>query len=80
MKRLKLLFLLLPFFLLTGCSSYIELNELGVVSLLGIDYTDQGYHLYISIVEGEQKDGTFEKESFYYDAEAETLDQAFHHL
>ncbi len=80
MKKLKILFLFLPLFLLTGCSSYTELNELGVVSLLGIDYQDQTYHLYISIVEGEQKDGTFEKGSFYYESEAETLDQAFHHL
>lgn len=80
MKKLKIIFLLLSIFLFSGCTSYTELNELGVVSLLGIDYTDHGYHLYISIVEGKQEDGTFEKKSSYYESEAETLDQAFHHL
>lgn len=80
MKKLKYLILLLPFFIFTGCTSYTELNELGIVSLLGIDYQNQKYHLYINIVEGNQEDGTLEKESIFYETEAETLDQAFQKL
>lgn len=80
MRKIKLLMILLPIFFITGCTSYIELNELGIVSLLGIDYTENEYHLYINIVEGEQEDGALQKESLTYHAEGETLDQAFHKL
>ena len=48
MKKIKYLVLLFPFFILTGCTSYTELNELGIVSLLGIDYQYQKYHIYIN--------------------------------
>ncbi len=80
MKKLKYLIFLFPFFIFTGCTSYTELNELGIVSLLGIDYQNQKYHLYINIVEGNQEDGTLEKESIFYETEAKTLDQAFQKL
>ena len=80
MKKIKYLILLFPFFIFTGCTSYTELNELGIVSLLGIDYQDQTYHLYMNIVEGNQEDGVLEKESIFYEAEAKTLSQAFQKL
>lgn len=80
MKKIKYLIFLFPFFIFTGCTSYTELNELGIVSLLGIDYQNQKYHLYINIVEGNQEDGTLEKESIFYETEAKTLDQAFQKL
>lgn len=80
MKKIKYLIFLFPFFIFTGCTSYTELNELGIVSLLGIDYQNQKYHLYINIVEGNQEDGTLEKESIFYETEAETLNQAFQKL
>ncbi|MCI8588038.1 MAG: hypothetical protein HFG40_00105 [Bacilli bacterium] len=80
MKKSKLLLILLPLLLITGCSSYIELNQLGIVNLLGIDYKEDGYHLYISIIEGEKEDGTLSKNTTVYDATGDSLDQAFHHL
>jgi len=80
MKKRKLLILLLPLFLLTGCTSYTELNELGIVSLLGIDYQNQKYHLYMNIVEGNEEDGVLEKKEILYEAEAKTLNQAFQQL
>lgn len=80
MKKIKYWIFLFPFFIFTGCTSYTELNELGIVSLLGIDYQNQKYHLYINIVEGNQEDGTLEKESIFYETEAKTLDQAFQKL
>ncbi len=80
MKKYKILILFVSFLFLTGCSSYTELNELGIVDTLGIDYTEKGYHLYINITEGNQEDGTLKKDSITYDAESKTIQQAFHQL
>ena len=80
MKKIKYLILLFPFFILTGCTSYTELNELGIVNLLGIDYQNEEYHLYMNIVEGNQEDGVLEKEEFFYEAKAKDLNQAFQKL
>lgn len=80
MKKIKLLIITLFIILISGCSSYTELNDLGIVSILGIDYQENNYHLYINIIEGNQDDGSLEKEYITYDAKGETIDQAFHHL
>lgn len=80
MTKMKYLILLFPFFILTGCTSYTELNELGIVNLLGIDYQNEEYHLYMNIVEGNQEDGVLEKEEFFYEAKAKDLQQAFQKL
>jgi len=78
MKSLKKLLLLIIISLfLTGCSSYTELNDLGIVSLLGIDYKDNNYQVYVSIIEGNQDDGTLEKEQITFHSEAKSLEQAF---
>ena len=80
MKKTKLLFIFTLLLLFTGCSSYTELNKLGIVSLLGIDYKDEEYHLYINVVEGEQDDGSLQKEYITYDATGESIDEALHFL
>lgn len=80
MKKTKLLVLFSFLFLLSGCSSYTELNKLGIVSLLGIDYQNEEYHLYINVVEGEQDDGSLQKKYVTYEATGESIDQAFHFL
>lgn len=49
---MKKIFLLLIFiFLLTGCNSYTELNDLSIVNTLGIDYQDNKYNLVLSTIE-----------------------------
>lgn len=51
MKKIKLiLFFFLPF-LLTGCITYTELNELEVVQTLAIDYRDDTYYLIANLIE-----------------------------
>ena len=80
MKKTKLLFIFTLLLLFTGCSSCTELNKLGIVSLLGIDYKDEEYHLYINVVEGEQDDGSLQKEYITYDATGESIDEALHFL
>ena len=75
MKKLLLVLLITTF--ITGCSSYTELNDLGLVSLLGIDYKDDMYQIYVTIMEGNQDDGTLEKNQKYFYSEANTLEEAF---
>ena len=75
MKKLLLVLLITTF--ITGCSSYTELNDLGLVSLLGLDYKDDMYQIYVTIMEGNQDDGTLEKNQKYFYSEANTLEEAF---
>lgn len=56
MKKIKLLILLLPIFLITGCFNYRELNELAITSAVGIDKTEDGYKTTIQII-NTQKNG-----------------------
>ena len=47
---MKKLFLLIPIIvLLTGCNSYIELNDLGIINKIGISHNNT-YQLYASII------------------------------
>ncbi|MBP3039533.1 Ger(x)C family spore germination protein [Bacillaceae bacterium Marseille-Q3522] len=46
----KYILLLLPIFLLTGCWSKKELNELAIATALGIDKTEDGYLVSVQIV------------------------------
>ncbi len=50
----KIILLLFSILLLTGCSSYTELNDLGIVNLLGIDYKDNNFEVYVKVLEGKQ--------------------------
>ena len=68
MKKIWILLIIIP--LITGCSSYTELNDLGIVSLLGIDYQNNKYQVYVTIIEGKQDDGTLEKEQTFFHSEA----------
>lgn len=79
MKKIWIFLIIIPF-LITGCSSYTELNDLGIVSLLGIDYKNSKYQVYVTIIEGKQDDGTLEKEQTYFHSEADTLEEAFQRI
>ena len=50
MKKIKLLMLLLPIFLFTGCFNYRELNEIAIASALGLDKTSDGYIVTIQVM------------------------------
>lgn len=75
MKKIWILLIIIP--LITGCSSYTELNDLGIVSLLGIDYQNNKYQVYVTIIEGKQDDGALEKEQTFFHSEANNLEEAF---
>lgn len=73
----KILLIIITTFLLTGCTSYTELNDLGIVNLLGIDYKDNNYEVYVTVMEGKQEDGVLAKKQSYYYGKATNLEEAF---
>lgn len=50
MKYIKLLIIILFSFLITGCVSYSELNEIGIIDMIIIDKTDDNYILTINML------------------------------
>ena len=51
----KIIYLLPIFLFLTGCNSYIELNELAIIEKIGIEHNDT-YTMYVSIIDSLDKD------------------------
>lgn len=73
---MKKIILLMLVFLLTGCSSYTELNDLSIVNTLGIDYSNNKYNISLSVIEGNISD----KSITYYKASASSLDEAIKNI
>ena len=48
---MKKIIILIVVFFLTGCHSYIELNDLGIIHIMGLEKIDNKYHLSTSIIE-----------------------------
>jgi len=72
----KIILLLLMMFCLSGCYNYSEMNELAIISALGIDYENESFKTYAQVVEF--KDG---KESFVsYTSEGKTIYEALRNL
>jgi len=53
MKKIIILIIIL---LLTGCNSYIELNDLGIIQIIGLEKIDNNYKLTTSIIEKVDED------------------------
>ncbi len=71
MKKYLILILL---FLVTGCSSYIELNDLVIINAIGLAKQNNNYHLYISYVDEINKD-TIEPTTTVKEMEGNSLNQ-----
>ena len=56
MKYTKLIILTITIFLISGCVSYKELNEIGIINAIGIDYIDNEYELTVNILTPEKED------------------------
>ncbi len=76
----KIIILILTCFLFTGCVSYTELDDLSIVSTLGIDYQDGKYQLYVQVIQGELEDKEVEQKVFPYFGESTSLEKAFYQL
>ena len=74
-KKIIILFLLL---FLTGCYNYTELNDLAIVTALGIDYHDK-YHVTIQVVNTKKNDEN-NNEFTIYEADGYTIEDAIKNL
>ena len=76
MKKILILILLL---MLTGCSSYIELNDLAIINTLGLEKVNDKYKLYASIVNIKEEE-SLEPEIETYEIEGNSLNQIVDNL
>ena len=76
---MKKIFILLPLlFILTGCNSYIELNELGIINIISIEKNNNDYKLNATIIENIEKNGT--PISKIYESNGKTIFEAIDNL
>lgn len=78
MKKIKLILLILPIFLISGCSNYRELNDIAIVSALGIDKSENGYKMVVQVMntkkEGQDTNSSGQQPKFTtYKTEGNTI-------
>ena len=74
----KILFLIPVLILFTGCNSYVELNDLGIIHTIGLEKENNSYKLYASIIEEVKEDGS--PISKFYQIEGNTIFEIMDHL
>lgn len=78
--KIKLGILISLILLLTGCTSYTELNDLSIVSTIGIDYKDDKYELIVNVIDGKLDDQEIEKSITTFKSDKKTLEEAFNDI
>lgn len=71
----KIIILVLTTILLSGCS-YVELDDLAIVSAIGVDYKDNLFHLTAQVMDAKRSDSGMDESSLIYEAEGETIASA----
>lgn len=72
----KIIILTIITFLMSGCS-YVELNDLAIVSAIGIDYEDDEFKLTAQIMDVKSNDGGMtEENTLIYEANGKTIAKA----
>lgn len=74
----KILILLALIFIITGCSSYSELNDLAIINAIGIEKEDNNYKLYASFVENVED--LVEPNTTIYDVSGTSLNEIIDNL
>ncbi len=78
MKRILIVLSLC--FLLTGCYNYRELNDLGIVTAIGIDYHDNQFEIMVQMVNPKKEQdasASGQPQFVTYKSQAKTLQEAF---
>lgn len=78
--KIKLGILISLILLLTGCTAYTELNDLSIVSTIGIDYKNNKYQLIVNVIDGKLDDQEIEKSITTFKSEKTSLDEAFNDI
>lgn len=81
--KIKLFFISLCFFLLTGCYNYNELNTLAIATGMSINYKDDQYEVSLLIANSKQaqvssKEG--ESQSIVYEGKGKTISEAMREI
>lgn len=71
MKKIILFFTLL---LLTGCSDYVEINELAVATGMALDYKNNEFTVTLQIIDQQSKEA--QNKMILFEANAESIDKA----
>lgn len=69
---MKKIIILLVTLLFTGCNAYNDINNIAVVSSIGIDYQDNNYKVYIKVLSSNQ-----ESKSDLYESSCSNLNECF---
>ena len=75
----KFLLIIIFLFLITGCDSYIELNDLAIINTIGIEKVNDKYHILISLID-EEIENTMEPSTTIKEIEGDNLNQAINDL
>lgn len=76
---MKKIWILLILIFLTGCDSYIELNDLAIINAIGIEKNENTYHFYASIVL-EASEKTMEPKTTLYEVEGKSIEEVMDKL
>lgn len=81
MKRIiKILLIGICFTLTTGCSHYSELNELGIIESIGIDYQEETYKIGINLIDAKIENDESDEKRVYLEASGSSIDEVFTNL
>ena len=79
----KIILLILPLLLLTGCYNYRELNELAIATAIEVDKIDNNYHLLVQVANPKnQNDATSANQPQFvtYESTGKTIQEAFRNI
>lgn len=79
----KIIILILPIFLLTGCYNYKELNQLAIATAVEIDKVDEEFHLLVQVANTKnQNNATTANQPLFvtYESKGRTLQEAFRNI
>ncbi len=72
----KIIILFTTIFLLSGCS-YMDLEDLAIISAIGVDYDNDKFKLSAQVMDtGQVENGSMEEKSIIYESEGETIAKA----
>lgn len=73
----KLIILLSLIFLLTGCYDNVELDDLAIITGVGIDYKDNNFYLTYEILSDTKTEGNTALESYTVSGKGKSISEAF---
>lgn len=76
---MKKIFLVVIILLLTGCDSYIELNDLAIINSIGIEYQDNTYTFYANVTEEIDKE-TNKPKTTIYEVKGDSINEVIDNL